>query len=271
MQLGRWTDAAPASARAVKLGPKDGSAWYLQGIVEQNRRAFDKAADSFSQAIERGADGWAARANRGIAWAEMGQWEKASRDLEKAGQLPNALVTVGYHLALVRLQVADKEGYRRACAELVKGLGRAGNPALATWVADACILTPDAGVDLEPVLRWLERGAAQSSNKYIYLHRLGQALYRTGQSEAAVRELNKALPLRAPEGWAVEDWLFLAMAHQRLGHSADARKWRDKATDWMTREIRQRPHWAVPLHWTVRLKLLTLEREAENLLKEPQQ
>jgi WD40 repeat protein/tetratricopeptide (TPR) repeat protein len=271
MQLGRWTDAARASARAVKLGPQDGSAWYLQGIVEQNRRAFDKAADSFSQAIERGADGWAAWANRGIAWAEMGQWEKASRDLAKASQLRNALVTVGYHLALVRLQVGDKEGYRKACAALVKGLDRAGNPALATWVADACILTPDAGVDLEPVVRWLEQGAAQSSNKYIYLHRLGQALYRTGQLQAAVRELNKALPLRAPEGWAVEDWLFLAMAHQRLGHGAEARKWRDKATYWMNREIRQRPQWAVPLHWTVRLKLLTLEREAENLLKEPKQ
>jgi tetratricopeptide (TPR) repeat protein len=270
VQLGRWADAARASARAVKLGPQDGSAWYLQGIVEQNRRAFDKAADSLSQAIERGADGWAAWANRGIARAEMGQYSKASRDLAKASRLPNALVTVRYHLALVRLQVADREGYRKACAELVKGLDGAGNPALATWVADACILTPDAGVDLGPVVPWLERGAAQSSNRYIYLHRLGQALYRTGQWEAAVRELNKALPLRASEGWA-EDWLFLAMAHHRLGHGAEARKWLDRATDWMNREIRERSQWALPLHWTVRLKLLTLEREAENLLLKPKQ
>jgi WD40 repeat protein/tetratricopeptide (TPR) repeat protein len=271
VQVGRWADAARASVRAVKLGPRDGSAWYLQAIVEQNRRAFDKAAESFSRAIELGADGWAAWANRGLARAEMGQYSKASRDLEKASRLPNALFTVRYHQALVRLQIADKEGYRKACAELAKGLERAGNPAVATWVADVCILTPDAGVDLGPVVRWLERGAAQPSNRYIYLHRLAQALYRIGQPEAAVRELNKALPLRTSEGWVVEDWLFLAMAHHRLGHGTEARKWLDRATDWIHREIRQRSQWAVPLHWTVRLKLLTLEREAENLLQKPKQ
>jgi WD40 repeat protein/tetratricopeptide (TPR) repeat protein len=271
VQLGRWTNAARASARAVKLRPQDGSAWYLQGIVEQNRRAFDKAADSFSQAIERGADGWAAWANRGIARAEMGQYSKASRDLEKATRLPNALVTVRRYHALVRLQVADNEGYRKACAELVKELDRAGNTSMATWVADACILTPDAGVDLGPVVRWLERGAAQSSNKYTYLHLLGQALYRTGRLEAAIRELNKALPLRGSEGWAVDDWLFMAMAHHRLGHRAEARKWLDRATDWINREIRERSQWAVPLHWVARLELLTLEREAENLLQKPKQ
>jgi WD40 repeat protein/tetratricopeptide (TPR) repeat protein len=271
VQLGRWADAARASARAVKLGRQEGSAWYLQGIVEQNRRAFDKAADSFSQAIERGADGWGAWANRGIARAEMGQYSKASQDLAKASRLPNALFTVSYHLALVRLQVADREGYRKACAELAKGLERAGNPAVATWVADVCMLTPDSGVNLVPVVRWLERGAAQPTNRYIYLHRLGQALYRTGRWEAAVLELNKALLLRASEAWAVEDWLFLAMAHHRLGHGAEARRWLDRATDWINREVRERSQWAVPLHWTVRLKLLTLEREAENLLQKPKQ
>jgi WD40 repeat protein/serine/threonine protein kinase/tetratricopeptide (TPR) repeat protein len=269
VELGRWTDAAPACAHAVKLRPRDGAAWYLDGIVAQNRRAFDRAADSFSRAIAHGADGWAAWSNRAMAYAEMAQWDKASQDAATAARLPGAYFTAGHLRALVQFQLGDQRGYRQACADLLKALNKAGNPGLATWVADACALAPDARVDWAPVVHWLERGTAQFPSEPVYFHRLGQALYRSGRLEAAVRDLNQALRLRVPAEWAVEDWLFLAMAHHRLGHGAEARKWLARATAWADREVRDRPRWVAPLPWSVRLKVLTLEREAQALLQRP--
>jgi tetratricopeptide (TPR) repeat protein len=60
---------------------------------------------------------------------------------------------------------------------------------------------------------------------------LGAAYYRTGDWEAAVAALEKSVQLRG--GGDSFDWFFLAMAHGRLGHQEEARKWYDKAAQWM--------------------------------------
>jgi hypothetical protein len=60
-------------------------------------------------------------------------------------------------------------------------------------------------------------------------------VYRAGKPQEAVRELGEAVRLHGVDGssWAR---LFLALAHQRLGHADQAKRWRDKAqgggADW---------------------------------------
>ena len=58
---------------------------------------------------------------------------------------------------------------------------------------------------------------------------LGIAYYRAGNWEEAVNALQKSMELG--KGGDVVDWLFLAMAHWRLGHKDEARKWYDQAAD----------------------------------------
>ena len=61
------------------------------------------------------------------------------------------------------------------------------------------------------------------------------------------------------------------MAHQRLGHVEEAKKWHDKAAQWIERETRKKPKEpaaANPLPWNRRLTLQLLRREAEELLKQ---
>jgi serine/threonine protein kinase/tetratricopeptide (TPR) repeat protein len=60
---------------------------------------------------------------------------------------------------------------------------------------------------------------------------LGTAHYRAGDYRAAVRELEKAMALNG--GGDCYDWFFLAMAHRRLGHEAEARQFYDRAVAWM--------------------------------------
>jgi tetratricopeptide (TPR) repeat protein len=58
---------------------------------------------------------------------------------------------------------------------------------------------------------------------------LGVAYYRAGNWKEAVNALQKSMELG--KGGDVVDWLFLAMAHWRLGHKDEARKWYDRAAD----------------------------------------
>ncbi len=60
---------------------------------------------------------------------------------------------------------------------------------------------------------------------------LGTAHYRAGDNRAAVTELEKAMAMN--HGGDCYDWFFLAMAHWRLGHEAEARKHYGRAVAWM--------------------------------------
>jgi serine/threonine protein kinase/Flp pilus assembly protein TadD len=60
---------------------------------------------------------------------------------------------------------------------------------------------------------------------------LGVAQYRAGDWKAAVAALDKAMPFRS--GGDGTDWFVLAMVHQRLGDKEEARRWYDKAVEWM--------------------------------------
>ena len=59
------------------------------------------------------------------------------------------------------------------------------------------------------------------------LNTLGAALYRAGRFEEAVHRLNESLQARHGEG-LLQGFAFLAIAHHRLGHHDEAKRWLDK-------------------------------------------
>jgi tetratricopeptide (TPR) repeat protein len=75
-----------------------------------------------------------------------------------------------------------------------------------------------------------------------YWNTLGVAHYRAGNVNEALAALRKSLDVaeggacRAKgedDRYVCEDWLFLAMVNWKLGHKAEARKWYDRAAEWM--------------------------------------
>ncbi len=64
-----------------------------------------------------------------------------------------------------------------------------------------------------------------------YWNTLGLAQYRAGKWQDAVAAFDKAM--KRSEGGGGKDWLFLAMAHQKLGNKDEARKWYDQAVQWI--------------------------------------
>src|SRR5262249_52534399 len=92
----------------------------------------------------------------------------------------------------------------------------------------------------------------------------GAVLYRAGNWEEAVRELEQSAisSVGFRQAWC---WMFLAMAHDRLGHAATARGFLESGRRWIdgpgANEL-SNPN------WTRRVELQTLRREAEELLNE---
>jgi tetratricopeptide (TPR) repeat protein len=60
---------------------------------------------------------------------------------------------------------------------------------------------------------------------------LGVAYYRVDDFKASIAALQRSVELR--NGGDCFDWLFLAMAHWRLGHKDEGQVWYEKAVQWV--------------------------------------
>jgi tetratricopeptide (TPR) repeat protein len=57
--------------------------------------------------------------------------------------------------------------------------------------------------------------------------------YRAGRFQEATALFEQSLRANAKPGQAVLNWLWLALAQQRLGKTEEARRWLGKATVWL--------------------------------------
>jgi Flp pilus assembly protein TadD len=80
-------------------------------------------------------------------------------------------------------------------------------------------------------VRLAQKAVTASPEAGNYWNTLGVAHYRNGDARAAVAALETSMRLRA--GGNSFDWFVLAMAHSRLGDRDQARRWYDRAVEWM--------------------------------------
>jgi hypothetical protein len=114
-------------------------------------------------------------------------------------------------------------------AALLDRFGGTINPRTANQVARACASGLEAATDPGVPVR-LAEAAVQGANESLKvdaLSTLGAALYRAGRCDEALRRLEEGNRLRGEEGLPTA-WPFLAMAHHRLGHHDEARRWLDR-------------------------------------------
>jgi hypothetical protein len=123
-----------------------------------------------------------------------------------------------------------------------------------TW---ASAMATSEAPNLSETVRLAELGVSSAPEdlKSAYLNTLGAALYRAGRFAEAVRRLDEGIQKR--KGVNLEaDWVFLAMAHHRLGHQDAARRWLDRFRD-------RSPNLAPSAFWDeLEIRLLRAEAEA---------
>src|SRR5207247_438844 len=100
------------------------------------------------------------------------------------------------------------------------------------------------------------KAVAERPESASYRNTLGTVLYRAGHFEEAIRRLREGMAIGGQGGGPL-DWFALAMAHQRLGHPGEARRWLDRAERGMG-ERRSSD-----------LELSRFRREAESLIGSP--
>jgi tetratricopeptide (TPR) repeat protein len=165
---------------------------------------------------------------RGDALAAQGLWQQAVDDYARGIELGATHPWPALQQTWLRLQLGDRDGYRRACTALLKRFGQTEQVRLANDVAWTCVLAPTAAADLEQPLRLAEKAVAAVPESADYRSTLGALSYRAGRFPAALKCLQEAVQ-RDKEQGACEAWLFLAMTHRALGQDAEARRWLDKA------------------------------------------
>jgi tetratricopeptide (TPR) repeat protein len=202
---------------------------------------------------------------RGEAPAAAGRWKEAAAAYDQAvEQFPEEWAS-WYHAALAHLLRGDTDGYRRLCARALERFDRTEDPFAAAYLAWAGALDAEGKVDPARLLRLAERAAQADPKDYLMLRSQGAALLRAGQPEAALQRLTQAAGVQQE---APTTWLLLALAHQRLAHTAEARTWLRQAQQWLDHATPQGPtgSTALPgvdsLLWTERLGLRQLRREA---------
>jgi serine/threonine-protein kinase len=164
--------------------------------------------------------------------------------------------------AALALLAAHPEGqaYRAFARATLDRLGTTTDPAAAFPVARAALLAPGVSKDSERSVLLAEMSSRQAPTEAWRLYVLGLANYRAGRYEDAVRVLGQSTEA-APHWHAVAlNWPVLAMAHLRLGHEDEAKRWLDRA---------EQADPAAISTWWDRVELQVLRREAEAVVRDP--
>jgi WD40 repeat protein/serine/threonine protein kinase/tetratricopeptide (TPR) repeat protein len=235
----RWSTALWYLNRLLATRPKDWTVYADRAAVYgQLKRKVQCEADE-ERAVEYGADG-AFLATVANERAVEGRWDEACRLYSRAigqGLLP---LHAWMDAARIYLRAKDQAGYCKLC-RIVQNQ-QAPLPPSAGFIhvfAKLCLLGPDALDDYQQLLTRVQGVLSRLpplarsdlpypfNDRHLFLQDYGALLYRAGRYREALDRLNEGIA--ADQSGSVPlDWVFLALAHHRLGHAAEAQHWRDK-------------------------------------------
>ena len=207
-----------------------------QGQEHAARRQWDRAVDSYARSFTRGPT------ESGHFWFEY---------------------------AALSLLSGDRPGYVRTCARMIEQCGKAGGPR-SSHVAHTCTLAEGAVADASLPGRLAEKELKDFGREFWSLTEQGALAYRAGRFKQAASFFEQSLRADSKPGRAVLNWLWLALANQRLGKGDEARRWLNKAQSWLDQyrdgmPARGEAEFGLHLHnW---LEAHVLRREAEALIQ----
>jgi WD40 repeat protein/tetratricopeptide (TPR) repeat protein len=266
-ELGQWAEAVAEYSEALKAKPESSDLWLRRGQARAQLGQWKEAVADYSRAVELKTADRNIWSLRGRAYAELGQWAEAAGDLDRAAGIDRDNPQAWQRHALALLASNNLGQYRPLCVNMSKRFRGSTNPQALYTLARTCVLAPDALTDLRPLIQALEREGSDSALEAGRRLALGALLYRSGKFEEAAGLFQQALKSPGDGGLAVARF-FLAMTHQRLGQTDEAKKQLEAAVQWLDQANRKKPGEAGSLSWDRRLELQLLRKEAAGLIQE---
>ena len=205
--------------------------------------------------------------------AEAGYYDKAAAEFSQAIELTpvDAQLTPDDARYWIVRATAEAGGgkldaYRKHCAEMLRHFGQKDEIAYgACWrVASACILAPDAVADWPTAIAFADKLVTAFPGNGHYAHIRGAVLYRAGRlEESIVQNIVADRLLEDSDAVATaRTRAFLAMAHHRLGHRDEAKKWFEKMSQQAEKVLNRKPR----VGWNQLVPLRLSVDEARQLL-----
>jgi len=227
--LRQYEKAVADFSEALRFAPFN-FAFVNRGMAYLRLKQYDKVVADFSKVIENFPKYARARAIRGIGYARLGEYEKAIADLSQAIELePNYVPALLNRGGVYR----ELHQYERAVADYKEVLRLdARNPGACGYMALLLANARDPKFrDPVRALQMAKRATDLLPQEASFWTGLGLANLRAGDSEAAVKALDRAVQLS--QGGDGFDWFLYAMARWQLGQKDEARQWYERAVQWM--------------------------------------
>jgi superkiller protein 3 len=226
--------ALAAYSKAIELEPKVGGHWAVRGNLYQWLRKWESALADYDKAIALGVAGrghsvWLERGN---TQAALGHWDEAVTDYSRSLQIVPSFFAAWRQRAIANQRLGK---WDQAIKDLEECFHlQSEDPSVPNdlaWLLATCPdpmrRNPTRAVELA------RKAVDKSPGEGTFWNTLGAAHYRAGDWKACAAALQKSMELSKGEN--PSDWFFLAMAHRKLGDPGEARKWFDRAVDWMNK------------------------------------
>src|SRR5262249_1054255 len=152
-------------------------------------------------------------------------------------------------------------GYHEVCTRMIQRF--ANTPKATQDCLYACAPDRLADTYVEQLVAMGKAAVAVSPRNGVVLRAHAAAPFRAGQNREAIQRWEEARKLYSQRAW---DWLFLAMAHHRLGEAAKARDYLARAKDWIATAGDAATKGSKWIAWVEQAEVQALCREAETLL-----
>jgi tetratricopeptide (TPR) repeat protein len=247
---GRLFAAAFHLSRVIAAVPGQGALYLRRGRAMAGQGQAEAARADLEKALKLKAT--LTPLDLAHVYAELGRWKEAGRIMELIVNAPGAPANAWARHLELRLKLGDRDGYRAACATIVKRFGTA-SPSWSLLVPYVCAFEPGALPDLAPAVA-VARKLAPGQRDNAYFHAFhGALLVRAGDARAALAELAEDARLQAQTD--VMRRYFLVLAHSALGQGEEAKK--------ALKEAVEADEKAPPGSWHQRLERQRLRAEAE--------
>ena len=265
LDLDKYDQAAEALTAALKINPKDDSAYASRGETRAYQRRWAEAVADYTKSLDIYDKGEVIWRLRGVAHAELGQFDPAASDFEEAlrrspqnrRDLSNTV-----DIALAR---KDLPAYRRACSREFDRLGYSDDPLAWNTIAWDRSLDPSNDVPPARLVALMDKAVAANPKDYASLNNRAAALYRAGRFADAAKQLAASMAAEG-HGGAFEDWVLLAMTQFRLGETDKARESIKKSIVLYDAGMSPKDPKAQPPNWNLRVEWPLLPPKRRKLI-----